>query len=488
MESINNWGILLAVMVYEIVVIVGIGAWLKARESKQAQVACETGGFTLAGRSLPWYVVGVTLALTVLGTPHIFGILEMTWHMGAVSIWFGLAHVVLLVVVCTSTGLWARRLNVTTMPEMLSMIFGDTPRLMVSCVMAGMVWGILTLEAQGLGIVIATITGMSIQKGAVIGGIIGTLYVVLAGMKEIGWVNLINCFIMYVGLVLAFIYISMGLPQGGWDAIAQIYIDNGQDTMLSMMGTPHLLVTFAMGTVIATVTCHSVAQQLIQPALAAKDTRTIKKSLWLAAPVNGLFCVFIVCIGLAAKVDPTVNALGPKMAGPAMFLNYLPPWLVAWIFATFLAAVLSSFAAAVLAPATIFTIDIYKNLFNPAMCEDDEAKVTRFGIVLLAAGAIVAAGYMPPIISAINWLFAWITPVFCLIIYGLFWRRSTTAAVVTLLVTWIVNCLWSFTGLPAAIGMADMPNVYATLTVSFTLATVLMLTTKTKPGLFLRKA
>ncbi|WP_291329429.1 sodium:solute symporter [Desulfovibrio sp. UCD-KL4C] len=482
MDSVNHWGILLAVMFYEIVVIVGIGAFLKTRERKSS--SCEIGGFTLAGRSLPWPVVGVTLALTVLGSPHIFGVLEMTWHIGAVSVWFGLAHVVLLVVACTSTGLWARRLNITTMPEMLSLIFGGTPRLMVSCVMAGMVWGILTLEAQGLGIIISTISGLPIAKGAIIGGMLGTLYVVLAGMKEIGWVNLVNCFIMYVGLILAFIYIAQGIPFGGWDGVAAVYLERGQGFMLSMTGTPQLLLTFGVGTVLATVTCHSVAQQLIQPALAAKDEKTIKKALWLAAPLNGFFCVFVVCIGLAAKIDPAVNSLGPKLAGPAMFMHYLPPWLIALLFATFLAAVLSSFAASVLAPATIFTIDIYKNFFRPNLCEKEEALVTRIGIVVLAALAIFAAGNMPPIVSAINWLFAWITPVFFLILFGLFWRRSSIAATTTLLVAWSVNMLWSFTSLAEVLGVADVPNVYPALISSLVVSIVMLLTTRTEPGLF----
>lgn len=486
MGAVSHWGVLLTVLAYEVIVVVGIGAFIKARERKSA--VCETGGFTLAGRSLPWPVVGVTLALTVLGTPHIFGVLEMTWHIGAVSVWFGLAHVALLVVACTSTGLWARRLNITTMPEMLSLIFGDTARLMVSCVMAGMVWGILTLEAQGLGIIISTISGLPIAQGAVIGGLIGTLYVVLAGMKEIGWVNLINCFIMYMGLILAFVFISMGIPFDGWDGVAAVYMQHGDEFMLSTLGTPELLLTFALGTVLATVTCHSVAQQLIQPALAAKSEKTIKKALWLAAPLNGFFCVFVVCIGLAAKIDPSVNALGPKLAGPAMFMRYLPPWLIALLFATFLAAVLSSFAAAVLAPATIFTIDIYKNLFRPNLCEKEEAFVTRAGIIVLAVLAIIAAGNMPPIVSAINWLFAWITPVFFLIIFGLFWRRSGAAAVTTLLVSWIVNMLWSFTPLPVAMGMADIPNVYPTLISSLVVSVAMLSVARTERGLFLKRA
>ncbi|MBU1168687.1 MAG: sodium:solute symporter family protein [Proteobacteria bacterium] len=477
-----NWGILIAVLAYEIIVIVGLGLYFA-----KMQTAGEKGAFLLSNRDLPVAVVAVTLALTVLGTPHIFGLFEMSWHIGATSIWFGLAHVVLLVVACTSTGLWARRLNITSMPEMISKIFGETPRLMVGCVMAGLIWGILTLESQGIGIVFATVTGISIQKGAIIGGILGVLYVCLAGMKEIGWVNMINCFVMYIGLIIAMIFMTLKLPEGGWGRVADFYINQDQAYMLSLVGTPELLFTFALGTVLSVVFCQSISQQLMQPAMAAKSEHTIRKALWIAAPVNGLFGIFIVCLGLAAKANPEFNPLGPKMAGTTMLLNSLPAWLVAWLFAALLAAVLSSFAMAVMAPATIFTIDIYKNLFNPDATEEQEKRVTRIGIIVLGVLAVSVAGYLPPIVSAINWLFAWMTPVFWLIIIGLFWKRSNTAAIWTMIISWTLNSLWSFSPLPEIMGLTAIPNVYVTLVSGLVLGGLLTAVTEGEPGLFREK-
>ena len=474
-----NLGILIAVLAYELIVIVGLGLYLSKKSD-----AKEEGAFLLSNRDLPVAVVAVTLALTVLGTPHIFGLFEMSWHIGATSIWFGLAHVVLLIVACLSTGLWARRMEITSMPEMVKNVFGETPRLMVGCVMAGLIWGILTLEAQGIGIVFATVTGISIQKGAILGGVLGLLYVCLAGMKEIGWVNLINCVVMYVGMILAMIFMTLRLPVGGWGRVADFYISQDQEYMLSLVGTPELLFTFALGTVLSVTFCNSISQQLIQPAMAAKSENTIKKALWIAAPVNGLFGIFIVCLGLAAKANPEFSPLGPKMAGTSMLLNTLPSWLVAWLFASLLAAVLSSFAMAVMAPATIFTIDIYKNLFNPGAKEADEKRVTRIAICVLGVLAVLVAGYLPPIVSAINWLFAWMTPVFWLIIIGLFWKRSNIAAIWTMVLAWIANSLWTFTSLPATLGMEGLPNVYITLTVGVVIGVLLTLFFPGKRGLF----
>jgi solute:Na+ symporter, SSS family len=474
-----NWGILIGVMVYELVVIIGLGLYF-ARKNKIS----EEGGFLLSGRDLPVAVVAVTLALTVLGTPHIFGIFEMTWFIGAASIWFGIAHAILLVVTITSTAIWARRAHVTSMPEFIALIFGEGPRLMVGCVMAGLIWGILTLESQGIGIVFATVTGLTVQQGAIIGGILGILYVILAGMKEIGWVNLINCGVMYLGLIVTMIYMTGALPEGGWDRVADFYISQDQAQMLSLFGTPELLWTFALGTILSTTFCQSISQQLLQPALSAKSEATIRRTLWIAVPLNGMFCVFIAALGLAAKADPAFNELGPKLAAPTMLLQSLPGWLVAWLMASLLAAVLSSFAMAVMAPATIFTVDIYKNFFNPDAGEVEERRVTRILIAILGAAAFMVAAYLPPIVSAINWLFAWMTPVFWMIIIGLFWKRSSAAAMTTLAVTWIVNCLWSFTALPVSLGLEATPNVYPCLLVGLALGIGLTAILPGQPGLF----
>nr|WP_321454366.1 hypothetical protein [uncultured Cohaesibacter sp.] len=62
-----NWGILIGVLAYEVLLIVGLGLFFARRQEHQKK----EGGFLLSNRDLPVAVVAVTLALTVLGTPHI---------------------------------------------------------------------------------------------------------------------------------------------------------------------------------------------------------------------------------------------------------------------------------------------------------------------------------------------------------------------------------------------------------------------------------
>jgi len=466
--------LLIAVLIYEVVVIVGLGLWVQRRQDRAAR-----DEFALAHRSLSMPVVAVTLALTVLGTAHILGVFEMAWILGAAAVWFSIAHVILLVVVCLGTGLWVRRIGVTTVPQLLELSYGLETRLLVSCVMAGVLFGILTVEAQGIGIIFASLTDWSISKGALVGGIIGILYVVLAGMREIGVVNLVNAIVMYLGLILATIVVAMRLPGGDFATVQSFYLDASEPFMLSIFGNAQIFMTFVLGTIVAVVFSQGVNQMLLQPAMAAKDDRTISRALWIAAPVNGLFGVFAVVLGLTAKSIPEFQALGQKVAATSMLVAYLPGWLAALLLAAFLAAILSTFAMISLAVATIFTHDIYQSLFRPQAKEREMTRIIRLVIIVVAGIAIAVATFLPPILAAMNWLFAWLVPVFWILVFGLFWRCSQTVAIATLLASWAANSLWSFSDLPARLGLADTPNSFVTI---FVALAVLLLGNLVVPG------
>lgn len=454
-----NYAMLIAVLAYEVVLIVGLGLWIQRRQATHS----ERDEFALAGRSLPVSVVAVTLALTVLGTAHILGVFEMAWILGAAAVWFSLAHVILLVVVCLGTGVWVRRLGVTTVPQLLDSAYGLETRLCVSCVMAGVMFGILTVEAQGIGIIFASLTDWDIATGAIVGGVIGILYVILAGMKEIGWVNLVNATVMYIGLILATVFVAFKLPGGNFDSVADFYTQQNQDFMLSIFGNTQIIQTFVLGTIVAVVFSQGTNQMLMQVAMAAESEKVIRKALWIAAPVNGLFGVFAVSLGLAAKSIPEFQALGQKVAATSMLVSYLPPWLGALLLASFLAAILSTFAILALAIATIFANDIFKALYKPDATEALQTRTIRLTIVVVAGIAIGVAAFLPPILAAMNWLFAWLVPVFWVVVFGLFWKRHPGVAITALLVSWLLNSLWSFTEISTAVGFPNAPNAYVTL-------------------------
>lgn len=486
-------GILIAVLLYEVISIGGVSIYLISKEKRQQKKVAEGGddSFITSNRDLPTAIVGVSLALAVLGAVHVFGIMEMAWGMGAVSIWFSIAHVTLLCVICLATGRWVRRMKVATVPELIEKLYGNKIALIATCVIAGQTFAILTMEVQAFGIIFNTLThnSVSIQLGALIGSLIGIFYVIIAGMKEVGWVNLINTIVMYLGLIVAAIFLSGALPDG-WYAVEQHYVSTGQEYMTNVFGAPGMFLTFGVANIIAVTFAQGISQMGLQSAMAAKSEKTIIRALWVAAPVNGIFGIFTMTMGIAAKSlvergEMTVANpdLAAKTAGATMIVNYLPSWLVAWLLAAFLGAVLSTFAITTMGMGALFARNIY-TLKNPNASGAEQTKITRIFIIISGLVAAAVSTFLPEIVNGANWAFAWLCPIFWTTIYGLFWKRSAKACGIIFAVSWILVLLWTYTPLPAAIGLAGVPVPFVTLAVSIVLGLILNAALPGKPGYF----
>lgn len=487
--------ILIAVLLYEIISIGGVSIFLIMKEKKKAKHAAakeSDDSFVTSNRDLPVPIVGVSLALALLGAVHVFGIMEMAWGIGAASIWFSIAHVTTLSIVCLCTGRWVRRMKVATVPEMIAKLFGKKIAIIVTCVVAGQTFAILTMEVQALGIIFNTLTfnSISIQMGAVVGGLAGIAYVIIAGMKEVGFVNMINTIVMYVGLFVGIIFLSSKLP-GGWGAVEAYYTSNDMSHMINIMGGSGTFITFGISNVIAVTFAQGISQMGLQSAMAAKSEKTVAKALWIAAPVNGIFGIFTMAMGIAAKFLYETNqlqvandAMAAKTAGATMLVEYLPGWLVAWLLAAFLGAVLSTFAITTLGMGVLFANNIYV-LKKPNATGAEKTKVTRLFIVLTGIIAMGVSSFLPEIVNGANWAFAWLVPLFWNVIYGLFWRRNKKAAGAVFAVSWLLVLIWTYTPLPAIIGLKSIPLPYVTLAVAIILGIPLnALLPGTKPGFF----
>lgn len=456
---------LIVIGIYLILIIVGCSWYIKAKEAKMKHKPKDE--FMLGGRTLSAPVVGITMGLTILGAVHVFGLMELGFMMGAVTMWFPFVHVLIICIAGFVTGAWLRRYGLSTIPEFIGRLYG--PHMRVMCISATVlvVWGFLTLECQGLGIVIKVFSGMSISKGILIGGVFGLLYVLLAGVKEIGYINTINAVVMYVGLIVGIILLGTMLPGGNWDAVNAFYKNTDQEWMMSLLGTPTLMYAFSLSVCLAVLFSQSVNQTLLHATASAKDEKTVKRATWWAAPVNGMFGVFTVAIGFAASTIPEFSELGPKLAGTALITALLPGWVVGWLIASFIAAIISSFAMHSLATATIFVKDIYVDRYNPLASDKFQTRLVRICIVILGGSASIIAIWLPTIIAAVGWVSSFLAPFFFFLFMGLYIKRAPMAGVITISIAWIVNIVWSFSTLYETLGVPQ--DIYAYLTVSITL-------------------
>ena len=467
--------ILIVVLLYEVVSIGGVALYLTLKERKARKAAAEhpadNDDFLTAGRTMSWPVLGCSLALGVLGTVKIFGIMEQAWNVGTLVAWFSIATVFPLVAISLGTGRWARRMKVASMPELLYKLFGDKIRIVCCGVLAMQTFITLSLETQGLGIIFNALTRgtLSITQGAIVGGIIGIAYVIVAGMKEMGAVNVINSVVMYIALIAAALCLG-GIVPGGWDSFTEYFVSSGQAQALSFWGTPSTFFAFAINNILALTFAQGISQMGLQPAMAAKDERHIKKALWLSGPINGVFGLLTMAIGMVGKYmvetgQMELSTVNAKNAGAMLMVEYLPGWVTALLLAAFLGAILSTFAVTSLGCGALFTNNIWIAKY-PNATPKQRTRVTQVIILIVSVISIIMASFLPNIINGVNWSFAWVAPIFFNCIFGMFWKRSAKAAGITFALAWIATLVWTFTPLPAMLGLKGVGVAYISIGVS----------------------
>lgn len=477
-----NLGVLIAVLLYEVISIAVVTVVLTKRNKNKQH---EEGSFAFAGGGLPASLVGITLALTLLGSAHNWGTCQNAASMGVIAAWFGIACAVMMVVITQVTGPWMRRTGAKTAGEFLGKIFGVTSGRLISCMNAALIIGMCCLEMEAIAVTFSLMTGWSYTVCAIIGGVIAVLYVLLAGMKEIAWLNLINAILMYVALIMVFISLCTKLP-GGWDAV-ESSMQASQDTawMTDLFGNPALIVGFAIPSALGASLFHGVAQTGYQPIATAKDNREVKKSIWFAGPINGCFCILPALIGVAAFSIIAYRQAGDMMMTPAMLADLLPKPVLMLLMAGFLGVDLSSFAVMSLAPATIVSHDMY-TLKNPKATEEQKTKLTRALIVVIGIVSILICNFQPAVVDMVNWSFAFGIPVFVMAVIGLWWKRSPKASMITFVITWIVVCIWSTFGLQNYLGWANFHVSYISLIASLIVGVITTIACKGEKGLFIK--
>ena len=163
--------VLLFVILYEVVVIIGV-SWFINRRNKGKAVSADE--FSHAGGGLGALTLGATIALTSLGGGHILGLPAQVPFTGMGTFWFTVSSALMLVLVACYNGPWYRRYNVVNTGTMFERMFDRRVAIIVAALNVGTMWGVCTLEMQGLANILSALTGWSVVGCRIIGGLIMT--------------------------------------------------------------------------------------------------------------------------------------------------------------------------------------------------------------------------------------------------------------------------------------------------------------------------
>ncbi|GAB2046491.1 hypothetical protein AGATL06_29940 [Agathobaculum sp. TL06] len=475
-----RFGIIIAVILFEIITTVAAGIYVNCK----AKASGQGNSFAVGGRSLGTWAVGTTICLICLGSGHTTGTMEGAYSIGLSQVWHTMGNGIALSLAAVTTFIWARRLRITSLGDVLTTLYGRGLTVCVAAVNIAVGWGVCSCETQAMGVVINALTGWNLKTAVIAGTIIGFLYIIIGGMEQSAILNQFNIVLLYGGLGIALLYIVHGLGTGGLENVREYYVSAGQSDMLRFTGAPGFLLKVGLPTLLAPFFCNICGQQTMQVAASAKSENAVRRIAYFVGPMNCIIGGISATFAIIAKSLPQYAELDAKVISVRMLVDMLPNWLITLVLAAFLAALLSSFGGFVMGPATIIANDFIKAYFKPNMTTKEESRWIRVGVVIGTIICGILAQMLPPVIEMMTWLFAFMAPTFFLVVYGLWWKRSNIVGTGTFLIVWLIANIWTFTDLKYVIGMGNVDMLYIILVLSVVLPIIGNCIFKTKQGYF----
>lgn len=472
-----HWNLLIGVLLLEIGIIVAVSLAVRRKETHVTTSA--SADFTHFGGKAGVAAVATTFALGTLGGGHVMGLPAQAAATGVGTYWYCLASGLNLIIIISMLGPWYHRLHYPTLSDFFGTMFDKRFAIVQVGLSTGYLWGITTLEIQGIGTTLAIITSWNLQLACLAGGAIGLLYIIFGGMKEVAWVNVLNAALMFSGLIIAAIYLTSALPEG-WAGVNRYYTETlNASWMLDITSNANTWKTYIIGTIIGSLSIVGVNQGSYQTVMTAKNVKTLRKAAYWAIPINVVFGAFTIAFGLAANTLSEYTSVygGGPMVYMAMLVDKLPTWVLIWLFAGFVAAMLSTIALCFLAISTTITDMLIIPNFKPNTSDKDHLRMLRITIAVVAVISSLVATLIPSINTSMVWLFSWMIPGFLFLVFGLLWRRSVRG-VWMVLICGIANCLWTFTSLPAKLGLDGSTNAICMLIVGLIVGIILVGTDK----------
>ena len=195
-------------------IIVGYLAWVVYDGLKRSRDTDEVEGYFLAGRSLPWWAVGLSVMATQMSAITLVGTTGQGYAdgMGLVQMYFGLPLAMIILSVTLVPFLY--RARVFTAYEYLERRFDRKTRALTSLIFLvsrGLAVGVI-ISAPA--VVLSVVLGWNLTLTALAIGVPTTCYTMLGGVQAVAWADVKQMVIIVGGLLAVVAALVLGLPGG----------------------------------------------------------------------------------------------------------------------------------------------------------------------------------------------------------------------------------------------------------------------------------
>lgn len=419
--------------------LLGSIAWYSSRHQQT------TADYFLAGRNIPWFVVGCSLLASNIGSEHIVGLAGNGASSGMAMAHWELHAWIMLMLGWVFVPFYYRT-GVFTMPEFLERRFDGRSRWTLSIVsLVAYVFTKVSVTVYAGAVVFMTLLPDTFGSpenafwvGALTTVVLTGIYTVVGGLRAVVYTEVAQTGLLLGGSLFITIF---GLQQlGGWGELKHVLGANADQFALwrplSDPDFPWLGIMIASPVVGIWYWCTD--QYIVQRTLAARSLRDARRGAIFGGFLKVLpVFIFLVpgmigyalhtkgIIHIPAKADGSVNG---DMVFPTMVTSLLPAGLRGIVVAGLLSALMSSLASLFNSCATLFTVDIYDKLC-PGRTETELVRVGRFatgvvvvlGIIWIPVMKLVSGGGLYQYLQSVQGYLA--PPITAVFLLGLFCRR-----------------------------------------------------------------
>ena len=472
--------------------LVAVLTWWKSRGGDTASGE----GLFLAGRSLTFPFIAMSLLLTNLSTEQLVGLNGQGYTTGlAVMMWEVVAVVAIVLMALFFLPKFLKS-GITTVPELLDIRFGAKAQLACNVIfMLAYLFILLPMilytGAKGMaGILdLPKLTGIENSTTLLWGmvwliGVVGSVYALFGGLRSIAISDLLNGILLLLGGFLITFFglwacgaVDLAAPAGGAAAAHGGSILGGLRNLaadvpehlnsVAAEGSQAPFLEIFTGVVLINVFYWCTNQQIIQRTLAASSLKEGQKGVLLCGFLKLVGPLYLVLPGIMAYflfkhgairpsapdvVDAATGALKEANAYGELVRTVLPPYLSGFFAAAMVGAVLSSFNSALNSTCTLFSIGIYKKI-KPRAADAAAVRAGKwFGL-----GIALFAMCFAPMLDKVGSIFAYLQnmnaiyfiPILAVVVLGLVSKRAKESdALVGLVGGVVLVACGQFNGLP----------------------------------------
>ncbi|MFC2084786.1 sodium/solute symporter [Bacteroidota bacterium] len=437
--------------------IIGIGIYF----SKQHKSPKD---FLLAGRSMGWLPVGLSLMATLTSAVGYMSFPAGAFKGGLILLWMAMAIPLSFPVVVYVFMPFYHKLRVYTAYEYLERRFNDKVRALTSIIF--ILWRVTWMAAV---IYVPSYVLTTVSDGAIplvpsiiVLGLIATANTTMGGIKAVMWGDVVHSTVMFASMIIAIILVISAVPGGFteiWDTLTAAGKTKMTGTMpgfeeASLWGQIklYLITDFTVLSLIITYTVqkmgnYCVDQAMVQRYLTARSLSQSQKGFAANAGAYLLYVFLVTTIGagLFAVTKHFVfpEALKVDQIFPYFIANFMPIGLTGVMVAAIYGASLSSFDSGINSCATAILNDFYGryklkiyNLESGNISAEEHkrrlkiARISTVIIGLLVTFLALFVGFLGDIFIYSQKLINMFTgPLFGVFVLAMFTKRATAPAV-----------------------------------------------------------